>query len=915
MKPLFNVSQIMKKSILPLFSMVGFCVFVLLAKAFLRPATFRILLNIVSILIILLTMGVTLLKFRNERQFTCTSQVLAIFFPLLTFIVFSLVFTKLGQSFLYFSILSGAIGLALGAFWSRTLTLSLKKKQVWGKQSGLWLVFWGASFMATQITVLLNKKAMFNYSIILMAFTTGIAVGMGLIIIKKIRMLNKQGLAPGKLIIFFFLMYPFFFPTLTVHAKTMVKWQHDPLNPKTITAGKPYSVSFVLQWENIDGPVPYEIYTATAGVKSPGVLLKVEEANTIHSKGTFTGTGSKRITFNLDGMPIWTPNGYPRTFQSVGVRAHYKTSKHWDKWSKSYASHAIKFTNSQPQVKLTCDAPFAPNSDLTRLVQEGGIVSIDASDSIDPDGHKIITYHWYVSQMQGGRSHYVFGSSDEPRISTLPVIQHAFPKTGSYYITVIPVDEHGGGMKYGELPQGVYGTGKYVWGYQHPTKMVFFKANPPFFINFRASRSSYIPGMIAGGEGVLKNWKEEAISGAHVNVAVKDTNGKEISRRESKPLITDSLGKFTWKGLLPQNALPGNWTLTLKAAKNNEILVDGADFPIVIKAAQKNVQTSGSKGLVPTAKTGADKGKNEFSDEEFNNYVAGVSALGGGVAGLGALFFMFMNGFFSPGGSGLFSNKPEASTTEDFDDDISFQMSEPDPIELSPLETKQEWTKTGYESLGEHEETTIQKRYRQNLNMHYEQMNSHHELMENVYLAGEGGSKIILYLADKGVDILGGVTGPTGEGIKDTYNFTKSFAGTIAENLSQGRDAGIGTAVVNGITNVLLELGKDYTIDKFGIPGAESKNWQSMNFKQLTKVKNKNLWNSMGRGGVNSLISSEIGDRMINVGKDPVQFSKDVSQSIKDKWAWLTAENENVDVSLDAIDTGPDQAGPAEMVW
>jgi hypothetical protein len=133
------------------------------------------LVNLASIGLMAFTIYRTLSSFRQERPLSKGAQYVAMVFSTLTLVVY-LVGTAPGWGCLGAIALAGLLGAVLGSLWSRTTKLTLRQGRVVGRNTAWWLVFWGASFIVTQSMTLLRRRIGLDISLVLMAFSTGVAV-------------------------------------------------------------------------------------------------------------------------------------------------------------------------------------------------------------------------------------------------------------------------------------------------------------------------------------------------------------------------------------------------------------------------------------------------------------------------------------------------------------------------------------------------------------------------------------------------------------------------------------------------------------------------------------------------------------------------------------------------------------------
>jgi len=118
----------------------------------------------------------TVKGFRQERPLRKSAQYLAMATPVLTLLVYLVGATPAGGYVAAMAVAS-LLGALFGFLWSRTTQLDLRQGQVIGKNTIWWLAFWSASFVITQGMTLLRQQTGLNLSLVLMALSTGVAVG------------------------------------------------------------------------------------------------------------------------------------------------------------------------------------------------------------------------------------------------------------------------------------------------------------------------------------------------------------------------------------------------------------------------------------------------------------------------------------------------------------------------------------------------------------------------------------------------------------------------------------------------------------------------------------------------------------------------------------------------------------------
>jgi len=150
------------------------------------------LINIASIALMVFMILRTLTRFQEERPLKKRAQYLAIATPGLTLLVY-LVGARPSGGYLTATALAGLVGGVFGFLWSRTIKLDLRQGQVLGRNTIWWLAFWGASFVITQGMTLLRQQTALNLSLVLMAFSTGVAVSVAVGLLRGIEAVLSSG--------------------------------------------------------------------------------------------------------------------------------------------------------------------------------------------------------------------------------------------------------------------------------------------------------------------------------------------------------------------------------------------------------------------------------------------------------------------------------------------------------------------------------------------------------------------------------------------------------------------------------------------------------------------------------------------------------------------------------------------------
>jgi hypothetical protein len=139
------------------------------------PGIIATLVSLASMALMVFMIYRTLTSFRQERPLNKRAQYLAMASPVLTLAVY-LVGARPSGGYLAAIAVAGLAGGVFGLLWSRTTELTLRQGQVVGRNTIWWLAFWGASFVMTQGMTLLRQQTGLNLSLVLMAFSTGVAV-------------------------------------------------------------------------------------------------------------------------------------------------------------------------------------------------------------------------------------------------------------------------------------------------------------------------------------------------------------------------------------------------------------------------------------------------------------------------------------------------------------------------------------------------------------------------------------------------------------------------------------------------------------------------------------------------------------------------------------------------------------------
>ena len=148
--------------------------------------------SLASIALMVFMIFRTLTSFRQERPLNKRAQYLATATPVLTLLVY-LVGAGPSGGYLAAIAVAGFVGALFGLLWSRTTELTLREGQVMGRNTIWWLAFWGASFVITQGMTLLRQQTGLNLSLVLMAFSTGIAVTVAVGLLRRIEAVLASG--------------------------------------------------------------------------------------------------------------------------------------------------------------------------------------------------------------------------------------------------------------------------------------------------------------------------------------------------------------------------------------------------------------------------------------------------------------------------------------------------------------------------------------------------------------------------------------------------------------------------------------------------------------------------------------------------------------------------------------------------
>jgi hypothetical protein len=136
----------------------------------------------------------TIATYRQERPVKRLSQYIAMATPVVTLLAYLLGTTQ--ADYPVAIVVAGALGLGLGALWSRTTRLRLRDGQVVGQNTTGWLAFWGLSFILTQGLALVRQMRVLNLSYVVMALSTGVAVGVATGLLRGMHALSA-GASPG----------------------------------------------------------------------------------------------------------------------------------------------------------------------------------------------------------------------------------------------------------------------------------------------------------------------------------------------------------------------------------------------------------------------------------------------------------------------------------------------------------------------------------------------------------------------------------------------------------------------------------------------------------------------------------------------------------------------------------------------
>jgi hypothetical protein len=137
----------------------------------------------------------TLMTFRQERPVKKLSQYVAMATPVMTLLAYLLGTPQVDYPMAI--IVAGGVGLALGLLWSRTTRLHVQDDQVFGRNTTWWLVFWGLSFVLTQGMALVRQMQVLSLSYVLLALSSGVAVGVALGLLRGLEALSASSSPAG----------------------------------------------------------------------------------------------------------------------------------------------------------------------------------------------------------------------------------------------------------------------------------------------------------------------------------------------------------------------------------------------------------------------------------------------------------------------------------------------------------------------------------------------------------------------------------------------------------------------------------------------------------------------------------------------------------------------------------------------
>ena len=157
-----------------------------------KSSVIATLISLASIALMVFMIFRTLTSFRQERPLNKRAQYLAMVSPVLTLAVY-LVGARPSGGYLAAIAVAGLVGGVLGLLWSRTTELTLREGQVMGRNTIWWVAFWGASFVITQGMTLLRQQTGLNLSLVLMAFSTGVAVTVAVGLLRSIEAVLSSG--------------------------------------------------------------------------------------------------------------------------------------------------------------------------------------------------------------------------------------------------------------------------------------------------------------------------------------------------------------------------------------------------------------------------------------------------------------------------------------------------------------------------------------------------------------------------------------------------------------------------------------------------------------------------------------------------------------------------------------------------
>jgi len=148
----------------------------LLAWKNLPPATFHKVTHYGSMGMMGFAIISMIRKFHKERPFSKLSQYIAIIAPIVSFSFYLTLHNKQLHAYFLGMIPAAIAGFVYGRGWRKETKLYWKNGRVYGQNSGMWIVYWGASLMFTQTMAYLKRTHGFSIGLVVTALTSARAV-------------------------------------------------------------------------------------------------------------------------------------------------------------------------------------------------------------------------------------------------------------------------------------------------------------------------------------------------------------------------------------------------------------------------------------------------------------------------------------------------------------------------------------------------------------------------------------------------------------------------------------------------------------------------------------------------------------------------------------------------------------------